>query len=493
MPWVSGDGLVGVSGDDDSASLPGACRHLGERNAIQPGFSGVRISRCLVDRLTDVTDDGELLSADDARILALESSVLTGHTLKLMILAPGKPLDLEALRAAVGRRLGSEPRAVQRVEIGAGAPRWVTADGFDIASHVRRRAGGECATPEDLRRRVSELMSEHLDRSRPLWTLDLIGPLADGSEAIAARMHHAMVDGIAGMRFLETILLDPHDAPPNHASPNHASPPAAGPTPANTSMSGANEWVRLPEVITRELGQPGSKSPFDRPITAARDVAFAVAPLDGLRAIGASRPQHATVNDVLLAAVSGGLDAWLGTHAAHLDLRAQVPVSLHHRDGGASAVGNHDSFINVDLELGTSDPLRRLDRISARTRAEKQAGDASLLYDLFHALGAIPGMDAVVHRVADSPREFSLAISNVPGPRVPVAVAGRRVDRLFSSSEPGAHHALRVAAISHADEIGIGFCTDPTAVPRVEALAEAVGRAYGELHRAALGETSARS
>jgi WS/DGAT/MGAT family acyltransferase len=323
-------------------------------------------------------------------------------------------------------------------------------------------------------------MSEHLDRSRPLWTLDLIGPLADGSEAIAARMHHAMVDGIAGMPFLEAILLDPHDAPPH----------AAGIAAASAPSSAANEWIRLPEVITRELGRPGSKSPFDRPITAARDVAFTVAPLDGLKAIGATRPHRATINDVLLAAVAGGLDAWLGTHAAHLDLRAQVPVSLHGRDEDASGAGNHDSFINVDLELGISDPLRRLDRISARTRTEKQAGDAVLLYDVFHALGTVPALDALAHRIADSSRQFSLAISNVPGPRVPVAVAGRRVDRLFTSSEPGAHHALRIAAISHADEMGIGFCTDPSAVPRVEALAEAVGRAYGELHRAALGADS---
>ncbi len=430
-----------------------------------------------------MTDDGELLSADDARILALESSVLTGHTLKLMIVAPGEPLDLSTLRASVQGRLDAQPRALQRVE-GGGAgepPRWVAVEDFDIADHVRRRAGTECATAEDLRRTVSALMSEHLDRGRPLWTLDLIGPLADGSEAIAARMHHAMVDGIAGMRFLEAILLDPHDV----AVSGPAAPEAS--VPVSVSDPAPSVHVSLPAVLAREFGQPGSRSPFDRPISGARDLAFTVAPLAGLKAIGASRPEHATVNDVLLAAVAGGLRTWLGHHGADLDLRAQVPVSLHHRDEDAATPGNHDSFINVDLEIAAPDPLDRLDRISARTRTEKQSGDAALLYELFHALGAMPAMDAIVHRVADSSREFSLAISNVPGPRVPVAVAGRRVERLFSSSEPGAHHALRVAAISHADEIGIGFCTDPAAVPRVDALAEAVGEAYGELHRAALG------
>ncbi|MFI8593106.1 wax ester/triacylglycerol synthase domain-containing protein [Microbacterium sp. NPDC078428] len=426
-----------------------------------------------------MTDDGDLLSADDARILALESSVLTGHTLKLMILRPGAVLDIESLRASVSARLVEAPRALERVTAGAagGRPRWVAAQDFDIAAHVRRRAGTECATAEDLRLTVSTLMSEHLDRARPLWTLDVIGPLADGSEAIAARMHHAMVDGIAGMRFLETVLLDPHDAPAHDGGSRGAA--ARG--------RGASEWARLASAIERELGHPGSRSPFDRPVTGARELAFAAMPLDGLRAIGASRPAHATVNDVLLAAVAGGLRTWLGDRANRLDLRAQVPVSLHRRDEDPATSGNRDSFLNVDLELAASDPLERLDRISARTRAEKQADDAGLLYDLFHALGTVPLVDAVAQRLAGSSREFGVAISNVPGPRVPVAVHGRRVERLFSSSEPAAHHALRIAAISHADEMGIGFCTDPTAVPGVRSLAEAVGESYRELRDAALG------
>jgi hypothetical protein len=431
-----------------------------------------------------VTDRPDRLSEDDARILALESAVLTGHTLKLIVLSPGEPLDLETARASVSARLAAQPRALERVEIGADAhgsgPRWVSAEHFDITDHVRRRAGTECATREDLRRTVSALMSEHLDRTRPLWTLDLIGPLADGSEAIAARMHHAMVDGIAGMRFLEAILLDPHDAP-MHVVGQHA---------ADTEPTKRDEWRRIPAAVGRELGRPASRSPFDKPITSARELAFTTAPLDALKAIGASRPAHATVNDVLLAAVAGGLHAWLGARDAGRDLRAQVPVSLHHRDENADELGNRDSFINVDLELGERDPLRRLDRISSHTRTDKQQGDAALLYDLFHALGRLGPAGGVAERIAGSPREFSVAVSNVPGPRIPVAVSGRRVQRLFSSSEPAQHHALRIAAISHAGEVGIGFCTDPTAIPDVEGLADAVAEAYRELHRAATGDAT---
>ncbi|SDY53787.1 wax ester/triacylglycerol synthase domain-containing protein [Herbiconiux ginsengi] len=418
-----------------------------------------------------MADEGDRLSEDDARILALESAVLTGHTLKLMILAPGTPLDLEALRRSVSARLADRPRATQRVEIDAdGEAHWVPATDFDIAQHVRRRAGTECATRDDLRR-----MSEHLDRSRPLWTLDLIGPLADGTEAIAARLHHAMVDGIAGLRFLEGILLDPHDAPLHPVGTRASTAEAAR----------REEWRRMPGVVARELVHPGSRSPFDKPITIAREVAFTAAPLDGLKSIGASRAAHATVNDVLLAIVSGGLSTWLDEHHPGVDIRARVPVSLHHRDEDPTAPGNRDSFIDVDLFLSESDPLRRLDRISARTRTEKQRDDAALLYDLFHALGRLGRAGELAQRMAGSAREFSVAISNVPGPRDAVSVAGRRVEQLFSSSEPAAHHALRVAAISNAGKVGIGFCTDPTALPRVHALADAVAASYRDLAQAA--------
>jgi len=426
-----------------------------------------------------VTEPGEL-SADDARILAMESAVLTGHTLKLIVLAPGEPLDLAALRASVLARIADQPRARQRIDAGGPEPRWVEASDFDVARHVRRRAGAECATWDDLLAVVGGLMSEHLDRSRPLWTLDLVGPLADGREAIAVRMHHAMVDGIAGMRFLEAILLDPDDAPMHAAGTREAD--AAGPR--------HDAWRRLPAAVLRELGHPGAASPFDRPVTIARELAFATVPLLGLREIGASRPARATVNDVLLAVVAGGLHAWLGARGGSRHLRAQVPVSLHHRGEGTTDLGNRDSFLGVDLPLAEPDPLRRLDLIGRQTREEKQHDDPALMYDLFHALGRWGLAGEVAQRLADSSREFSVAISNVPGPRVAVSVSGRDVRDLYSSSEPAAGHVLRISAISCADEMGVGFCSDPTALPDMTGLAAAVAAAYRDLHARATGSAA---
>ena len=182
--------------------------------------------------------------------------------------------------------------------------------------------------------------------------------------------------------------------------------------------------------------------------------------------------------------IAGGLRRWLGEDGAR-DLRAQIPVSLHHRDEAAGDLANRDSFLNIDLPLAEADPLRRLDKISAETRERKRLDDADEMYDLFHALGCIKRIGAVAQRLAGSAHEFSLSISNVPGPRDPVEVAGRRVQHLFSSSEPAAHHALRISAISCAGDMGIGLCTDPTALPDIAALADCIEAAYDELRTAA--------
>ncbi|MQA73316.1 MAG: DUF1298 domain-containing protein [Solirubrobacterales bacterium] len=437
----------------------------------------------------DPQKPGDRLSHDDAAILALESDSITGHTLKLVILEPSDgPLDLEALRASVAARLASEPRATQRVDMSGGEPRWVDDEGFDIDRHVRRRGEAECLVEADLWREAGELMSERLDHQRPLWTFDLIGPLADGREAIAVRIHHAMADGISSLRFLGAVLWDLVHASSEGGSSTGKGSGSSSPRPEPARLSRLAEARRLPGALHRELGGHGVRSPFDRAVGSSRELAFAIAPLSELRAIGRSRPGHATVNDVLLATVAGGLREWLGSgHEALPQLRAQVPVSLHHRDEGEHELGNRDSFLNVDLPLDDPDPLGRLDAISAETAQRKQLGDAEELYDLFHALGRFKHLGRAAERLAGAPREFSLSISNVPGPPAPVSVAGRLVEQLCSASEPAARHALRISAISCAGTVGIGLCTDSEALPELPRLADAIERSFAELSAAAIG------
>lgn len=411
---------------------------------------------------------GEPLSPADARILALESDVVRGHALKLLVLDPGPSLDLEGVRVSVAERLSAFPRGRQVVVDDGGIPSWADTAELDVRQHVRRRAA---ADPAALRAVVGELMSEPLERSRPLWSIDLIGPLADGREALAVRLHHALADGLTAVRFLESVVFEPHDAPAHEVGIRD---PEARPT-------RWSEWERMPLTLARELGHPGSRSPFDRPISARRALAFVDVPLEEARAVGASRPVHATVNDVLLTVIAGALRRRLLHHGHTPRLNAQVPVSLHERGEDAAASGNRDSFIDLDLHLHEPDDLRRLDLMSAQTRARKSAHDARSLDELFHALTAAGPVGALVRGFADDPREFALAISNVPGPRVAVAVAGRRVAHVYTSSEPGPRHALRVAAISNDRWLGVGFCVDPAAVPDVELIADAAHDAWEAL------------
>lgn len=423
--------------------------------------------------------DPDRLSTDDAHILAAESAAITGHTLKLIVLQPGThPLELHRLQSSVVQRLPGQRRATQRVDVSGREPRWVEATDFDIGDHVRRRSEFRCGSRADLWRVVGALMSEHLDHKRPLWAFDLIGPLADGREAIAVRIHHAMADGITALRFLDALLWDPHVRPETIPRPDSRL--------AAVEHGPFGEALRMPSVVLREFGHRASASPFDRPISASRELAFTIAPLTELKAIGKSRLPHATVNDVLLAVVAGGLRHWLsGAESATLPhLRAQIPVSLHHRDEGDD-LGNRDSFLNIDLPVDEPEPLLRLDRIRSQASERKKLGDARELYDLFHALGRVKRIGDTARRLAGSAREFSLSISNVPGPPSAVSVAGRQVEHLFSSSEPAAHHALRISAISFAGTMGIGLCTDPDALPGVAELALAIERSYAELHRAA--------
>lgn len=416
------------------------------------------------------------LSADDARILALESDSVLGHTVKLLVLEPGTALDIAVVRERVHDRLAAFPRSLERVEHVAVGPAWVPVAAIDMAAHVRERPAD---SPADVRRVVGELMSERLDRERPLWAIDLVGPLADGRQAVAVRLHHAMADGLSGVRFLDTVLFDPHDTPM----------PPVGTRAAGLHPPRWVEWERMPAALVREFGKPGSRSPWDRPITGRRALAFADMPLDGMRSIGASRPAHATVNDVLLAVVAGGIRRWLGVHADAAvpvpRVRAQIPVSMHTTGEGVAGVGNHDSFLNVDLLLHEHDDVRRLDGISAQTRTRKDEYDATLMDDLFHVLGRAGTVGALMRQLAESPREFGLAVSNVPGPRTAVAMGGRRVERLYSSSEPAPRHALRISAISTADGMGVGFCVDPTAIGDVSGLADATHDAYEVLQRSA--------
>jgi len=446
--------------------------------------------------------------------LRLESAAIRGHTCKVVVTEPGedgRPLDLSTLRRSVEARLDRSPRARQKVvstPLGLGEPVWVDDVDFDIRHHVRRvDTEGEMGVVE-LRQIAATLMSERLDHSRPLWRLDLVAPLTGGSTALVLRIHHCMADGVSAMRFAEQILWDPEPQPaPSEPVPWHPEP---GPSALSLARSGIAERIAgaaratpvlaravvspvrwreaartvsaLPGALRRELTPLAARSsPFDRHIGPRRMVAWARSEIAELKRIEHAAGEGVTVNDVLLGAVAGGLRDWLRAHEHELPpMRAQIPVSMHRREEH-SQLGNRDSFLFVDLPVDDSDPADRLRRINAETTERKARHDADVLYAFFHSLSHLTPLYRRGVQIASGPREFSLSISNVPGPREERFVLGHRVSAVYSFAEPADRHALRVSAISLAGTMQIGICADPDAVSGLDGLATAIERSVAEL------------
>ena len=163
----------------------------------------------------------ELLSAEDARILALESGTVRGHTCKVIVIAGER--SAEQVRAHLAKRLAAVPRLTRRVDPAAGPPAWNDDPGFSLERHVIDRGALDDA---GIRRLVCTAMETPLDRGHPLWAMEVVSPLAGGRTALVWRIHHAVADGVTAMRMAHELLLE--------AAAGGAACPAPWPRPTAT-------------------------------------------------------------------------------------------------------------------------------------------------------------------------------------------------------------------------------------------------------------------
>lgn len=454
------------------------------------------------------------LSPDDTRILRLESDVIAGHTLKVVIVEPpedGDPPTLELVRRRVQSRLAGVRRLRQRLAptpLGVATPAWVDDTSFDIRRHVRL-ASEPVRDRADLISFAGMVMAERLDHLRPLWCIDFVGPLEDGRTALVIRIHHCMADGVTALRMLSQLLWD-HDGEDSEPGPSITWEARPQPSAARLLAAGVGSRVRdlgnavsngaraaasprrwrdtgrglaaLPGTLRRELWPIGADTAFDQRIGGDRELAFTSCSLADLKRVEHSVGDGTTVNDVILAIVAGAIRRWLSTHDEPMEtMRVQIPVSMHHRDEDGDALGNRDSFLFCELPISEPDPRARLEAINAETKDRKEHHDPDELYSFFHSLSHIRPLYKAASGFASGPREFALSVSNVPGPREPVSLLGANVAELYSVAEPADRHALRASAISLAGTMGLGFCTDPGAVPGVADLADGLDESLAEL------------
>lgn len=426
------------------------------------------------------------LGLEDARILALESGPIRGHTLKLLIIedAPGDAV-VPALRGEIARRLPSARRWRERLVPAPGTPAglaWEEDPAFDIARHVRAACADRPVEEGELRRRLADLMAVPLDRTRPLWTVDVIPRLSDGRWAIVWKVHHCLADGVTEMRAGASLLWTEETS---------AKRAASRPLPAAPGTHA--KWVvgaRLAKLtshrglVLRELRRVRRLSPLAAEVGPDRVVDFAECTLDELRAIRKAIGPGVTVNDVLLAVITGALRRWLQRRGAtRARMKVQVPVSMHPHRGDDDPYGNRDSFFFVHLPLDEADPVARVRTLNRATLRRKNRNDARAIDALRETLSHAPAsVRRALQRFVQGPNEYSLNVSNVPGPAGPIQVLGHRVDAMYSVTEVAPHHGLRVSAISLNRVLFIGLCADPRVVPDLDVITEGIRLSIDELH-----------
>jgi diacylglycerol O-acyltransferase / wax synthase len=447
------------------------------------------------------------LSVQDAGFLYLEHAGLPQHVAILAVVEGGPLHDqdgrlrLAAVREQLDRRLHLAPRLRQlvvRPPLGQGLPLWADDPAFDLADHVR---AVQVAAPGDERELLAlcdQLCLRLLDRTRPLWELWLITGLAQGRVGLVLKLHHALADGLAAVQIAGALLLD---ATPDAPSPQ---PPPWRPRPLpsgwvlvadnlggrGAALAAALARLRHPGTLPaqarmlagawRMVGdgrRPPRRSPLRQPLGGRRRLVLVRARLAVVKQI--AHAHHGTVNDVLLAAVAGGLRALLlarGVLVEGLTLRASVPVALR-RASAAAALGNQVGLMVVPLPVGEPDPARRLRQVTQATTQRKRRPE--VLAGL-RPVGSLTVLRAL-NRYSRHQHLVDLFITNVPGPQVPLFVVGARLLEAFPVVQVAGNVPLSVAGLSYDGQLNVGIQSDPDALPDVEVFADGLRRSLEEL------------
>ena len=460
----------------------------------------------------------ERLSGMDATFLYVETPSNQTHMTGVLVFDPStmkQPYSFDRMREYVRSRLGRAPaftRKLARVPFDVAHPVWVDDADFDLEAHLHRVAAPSPGGPRELAELAGQIAGWPLDRNRPLWDMWFVEGLEEGHVALVAKMHHSTIDGVSGANLMMHLFdLEPDPPPvPDEAAPE---PP---PAPADLELLLWGLWSRarrpllLPramvdtaragvELVRRRI-RPGAKgmatpfsappTPFNAPITAHRRVAFCSVAMADVQVI-----RHAfgtTVNDVILALCGGAIRRWLESRNALPDrpLVAGVPVSTRgDEDGGGGFGANLISAMFVSLATDVEDPLERLQRIHDGTRHAKEefrAVGADVLTNWTEFSG--PRLFGLAVRLysrmelADRhPPALNFIVSNVPGPPIPLYLAGGRLVALYPLGPVFDGMGLNVTVLSYMDTVGFGFLACRELIPDLWNLAGFVDEALEEL------------
>ena len=462
------------------------------------------------------TSGGHLdrLTATDASFLTNETSSSHMHIGGLLIFEGPPPPYLDLVDHVRGR-LDQVPRFRQRLvtpPLEAGRPLWADDVNFNLKYHIRHTALPEPGGEMQLMRLAGRVFSQQLDRSKPLWEMWLVQGLERDRFAILTKTHHAAVDGISGVD-IGTVLFDLEPSP-DPPPPQDGWRPQPTPTGAKLVARGLSEAagaplrlaesalgaVRRPDTAARHvtdalegvgeivgaLADPAPHVPLNDPIGSHRRFVFTRSELATLKRI--KDTLGGTVNDVVLAVVTGALRSWLhgrGIRTEGLVLQALVPVSVR-TENEHGELGNRLTVMRGPLPVYLEDPVRRLRVVTEQMeglKRSKQALGAEVI-SRFNDFAPMTLL-AQASRLNFSTRLFNLIVTNVPGPQIPLYVLGREMQEVFPIAFLPENHGLAVAIISYNGSVGFGLLADYDSMEDVIAVAEGIDDSLAELEQAA--------
>jgi diacylglycerol O-acyltransferase / wax synthase len=455
------------------------------------------------------------LTALDSSFLHLERDAAHMHVAGCAIFE-GEPPSHAELVEQIESRLHLVPRYRQRlafVPFSQGRPVWVDDPHFNLAFHVRHSALPPPGAEEQLMRMTGRVFSQALDRSRPLWEVWLVEGLSGGRFALLSKTHHALVDGISGVDIM-TVLFDTSPDPMPVAPPEQQWDPQPLPSSAQLladalleratvpgeMLRGARAAVRGPRAVASRVGRslgalgelamtglrPAPAGLFNVQIGPHRRFTWVRGDLGQFKAV--KNALGGTVNDVVLAVVTGALGSYLRGHGEDtdgLELRAMIPVSIR-AEVERGALGNRVAAMWAPLPVGITDPEDRLHAISDAMRELKASGQAVGAEVLTQLAGFAPAtIISQAARLQARQRLFNLVVTNVPGPQFPLYLLGRELESIFPMVPLAKNTALGIAIMSYNGQLNFGLSGDYDGLADLGVLADELQAAIAELVAAA--------
>ncbi len=449
------------------------------------------------------------MSAQDAAFLHIEHDTAPMHVGGVSIFE-GPPPSFDELLAMIAAKLVLVPRyrqVVRFVPFGVSRPVWVDDPHFNLGYHVRRTALPAPGGDGELRSLVGRVMSQNLDRAKPLWEIWVVEGLDQGRWVMLSKVHHCMVDGVAGTDLM-AVLLDVEREPP--AAPADDWLPASSPSDASLLARAALDRVLNPfaaaEGLAGALRTPrqlaGLLEQTAQGIVNSAGMARQSEPSSLNGALGPHRRWDwargrlsdvqlvrkalgGTVNDVVLAAITHGFRELLQSRGESTErvLRTLVPVSVR-RPGERGTYNNRVSAMFAELPVSLEDPIERLRSISAQMAGLKDSKQAVAGEVLTSLSGFAPPMLlALGARVAARipQRSLNTGTTNVPGPQFPLYAGGRRMLESFPYIPLFAHVRIAVAIFSYDGGLTFGISGDYDSAPDLDVLADGIEAGLGQL------------